>query len=290
MKNVEGKIVLVTGGGSGIGRLMALRFAERKAKIVLWDVVKDAMEEVAEEIRKAGGVAFTYVVDVSKSANIYAAAERVKADVGRVDILVNNAGIVSGKPLLDLPDEKIEMTFAVNTLSHFYTCKAFLPAMIAANEGHIVTIASSAAYVGIPRMTDYCSSKWAAFGFNESLRLELAHNGHTGVKTTVICPFYINTGMFEGVRTRFPLLLPILEPDYVADQIINAVLKEKAVLTLPYLPTLTGILRSLLPVCIFDWIGNFLGTTSSMDSFKGRGEEKKTQQLQSCAHAGERER
>ena len=85
--------------------------------------------------------------------------------MGLVDILINNAGIVSGQSLLEIEDEKIEATFGVNTLSLFWTAKAFLPAMVERNHGHIVTIASSAGLVGVSKLTDYCASKWAAVGF-----------------------------------------------------------------------------------------------------------------------------
>jgi len=80
--------------------------------------------------------------------------------------------------------------------------KSFLPAMLQRNSGHIVTIASAAGFVGTNGLVDYCASKFAAVGFDESLRMELAALGKTGVHTTVVCPYYINTGMFEGIKTR----------------------------------------------------------------------------------------
>ena len=83
--------------------------------------------------------------------------------------------------------------------------KAFLPAMVARNSGHIVSIASSAGLFGVTGLADYCASKFAAVGFDESLRFELEAMGKTGVHTTVVCPYYINTGMFDGVRTRYQL-------------------------------------------------------------------------------------
>ena len=122
---------------------------------------------------------------------------------------------MSGKDFLELPDDKIEATFDINVLSLFWTGKAFLPSMIQRNRGHIVTIASASGLIGVARLADYASSKWAAVGFDESLRAELSKVA-PGVMTTVVCPFYINTGMFRGVRSRFPFLLPILEEDDVA--------------------------------------------------------------------------
>mgnify|MGYP003694031817 CR=1 FL=1 len=99
--------------------------------------------------------------------------------------------------------------------------------MLARNSGHVVTIASAAGIVGISKMTDYCASKHAAVGFDESLRLELRRQA-ASVVTTVVCPFYISTGMFAGVRTRFPAILPILDPERVTDQIVDAIRTQPA--------------------------------------------------------------
>ncbi len=138
--------------------------------------------------------------------------------------MINNAGIVNGKKLLANEDYKmIEKTIAVNTTSHHYTVKEFLPEMMRKNEGHIVSIASMAGHFGVNGLVDYCASKFGAVGFNESLRLEL-RSSRSKVKTTCICPFYINTGMFDGVKSKFPILLPILEESYAARRIVNAVL------------------------------------------------------------------
>lgn len=118
-------------------------------------------------------------------------------------MLINNAGVVSGRALLDTPDELIERSFSVNTLAHFWTVKAFLPTMLENDHGHIVSIASMASHVGIPKLIDYCASKFAAFGFDEALRLELEVMGAEGVHTTAICPYFIQeTGMFDTVNSR----------------------------------------------------------------------------------------
>ena len=138
------------------------------------------------------------------------------------------------------------------------------------NKGHIVTIASAAGTMGVCGLSDYCASKFGAFGFNESLRMELKQQ-KSNVKTTVICPFYINTGMFEGVKTRFPFLLPILEEKWAADRIVNAVLQNEDVVLMPWFTNLTFVMRGILPVWVFDWMADFLGANSSMEEFKGRG-------------------
>lgn len=121
----------------------------------------------------------------------------------QVSLLFNNAGVLSGRSLLDTPDHMIERSFNVNVIAHFWTVKAFLPTMIEKDHGHIVTIASMAGYVGIAKLIDYCSSKFAAVGFDEALRLELEVMGVENVHTTVICPYFIQaTGMFDDVNSR----------------------------------------------------------------------------------------
>lgn len=97
----------------------------------------------------------------------------------------------------------------INTTAHFWTVREFLPEMIKKNHGHVVTIASIAGWIGVRGLADYCASKFGAVGFDESLRFELRAL-KSNVKTTCICPYFINTGMFDGVKSKFPLLFPIL--------------------------------------------------------------------------------
>ena len=270
MTAIHNKHVLVTGGASGIGRLLALRCAELGATVTIWDLDAAGAEAAAAEAaaRGAGG-AHAFACDVSDREEVYARAEEVRAAAGDVDVLVNNAGIINGQPLLELPDEKIERTFAVNTLALFWTAKAFLPAMVTRGSGHVVNVASAAGLIGSPRETDYAASKFAAVGFNEALRQELRRSS-PGVKTTVVCPFYVDTGMFAGVKTRFPLLLPILKEDDVVAAILGAIQHDRAVLQMPFMVRTLPAMR-LLPVWAFDRLADFFGVNGAMDGFTGRG-------------------
>ena len=119
-------------------------------------------EETAAFIRKQGGTAASYQVDVTNRQQVYDIAKKVTNEMGEVTILVNNAGIVSGKKIFDPEnnDSYMEKTVQVNTIAHFWTVKAFLPAMIRNNHGHFVTIASSAGLVGVNGLADYCASKF----------------------------------------------------------------------------------------------------------------------------------
>lgn len=119
-KDIAGETVLITGAGSGIGRLLALRFAKHGARIVVWDLNLEAAKETAKIVKESGGEAFAYHCDVSKPQTVYDAAAIIKREVGKVDILVNNAGIVTGKRFLECPDHMIQKTFEVNAMSHFW--------------------------------------------------------------------------------------------------------------------------------------------------------------------------
>ena len=262
---IDGARVLITGAGSGIGRLMALDAAARgAAEILIWDLSADSGDAVRDEITAAGGQARAFEVNVADSAQVETVAERT----GPVDILINCAGIVTGKKLLDADADAIRRVYDVNTLALYWTTKAFLPGMLERDRGAVVTIASAAGLTGVARQTDYSASKWAAVGFTESLRSELRAEG-SRVGTLVVCPFYINTGMFDGVRTKFPRLLPILEETDVSTRVLNAIESGREQLVMPPLVRLVPGVR-LLPTRAFDTVMDFLGVNQTMDHFTGR--------------------
>lgn len=271
-KDISGQVVLVTGGGSGIGRLMCLRFARLGATVVSWDINKAGNEETIAMIKKEGNKAFSYTVDMTNREKIYECAKKTKAEVGPVSILVNNAGIVSGTPLLDTPDEKIVRTFDVNIMAHFWTIKAFLPDMINHKQGHLVNVASLAGHSGTNKLVDYCASKFAAVGLDESLRVELFVQGHSEyIKTTVICPYYISTGMFAGVQSK---LIPILEPEFVADNVVSGVLTNREVVLLPWWSFLLIALKAVMTEPAFMKLSQAFGFNCSMDQFQGRQKQE----------------
>lgn len=262
---IAGSRILITGAGSGIGRLMALEAADRGAsEVIIWDLSAETGEAVRQEIEAKGVRARTFSVNVGDSAQVASIAQ----DVGDIDILVNCAGVVTGKKLLDADEAAIRRTFDVNTLALYWTTKAFLPGIRARNHGSIVTIASAAGLTGVAKQTDYSASKWAAVGFTESLRGELRTEG-SRVNTLVVCPFYINTGMFAGVQTKFPRLLPILEENNVSTQVIDSIESGREQLVMPSLVRLVPGAR-LLPTRAFDAVMDFLGVNQTMDHFTGR--------------------
>ncbi len=268
MADFFNKITLVTGGGCGLGRLIALKMAARGSHVVLWDIAADSLATVADELAEGGYRVTAYHCDVSDREMVYETASKVRGEVGKVDILINNAGVVSGRPFLECPDEHLKRTMAVNILAHFWTVKAFLPDMIRSNSGHIVTIASAAGIAGSAGLIDYSASKFAAFGFDEALRAELKKK-KLDIQTTVVCPYFMRGDMFAGVRTRFSQLLPILDAEHVSERLVNAIARKKRRLLMPPMVYTTWLFR-LLPVDIFDWVATFLGINSAMDQFHGR--------------------
>lgn len=270
---IQNKTVLITGGASGIGKLMAFECAKKEAKnVVVWDINQENLKKLNDEWENNPDCQKTNLItercDVSNKDQIAQLAKKILEKLNHIDILINNAGIVSGKSLLEISDEEIIKTFQINILAYFWTTRAFLPTMIQNRSGFICNIVSASALIGVYKLTDYASSKSAAFGFDESLRMEIQRNNWP-IQNLVVCPYYINTGMFDGVKTKFPWLLPILKPEKVAKKVIQAIEKGKKRLYMPWLVYLLPLGR-LFPVSIFDWIMNFLGVNHTMDEFKGR--------------------
>mmetsp|Transcript_11560 Transcript_11560/g.25277 ORF Transcript_11560/g.25277 Transcript_11560/m.25277 type:complete len:308 (-) Transcript_11560:113-1036(-) len=270
-KSLEGEVCVITGAGSGIGRLLSIELAKRGVIMILWDINIAGAEETAEMIRKIGGSATAFKVDVTNREEVYRIAQQVRNEIAEVTMLINNAGIVSGKKIFD-PDNSdgyMEKTMQVNTISHFWTVKAFMPAMIAKDHGHLITIASSAGLVGVNGLADYCASKFGAVGFHESVTQELHCMKKKNVKTLCVNPFYINTGMFDGVTTKNELLLPILEPSYVVSRIMTGITKNMHVVYMPWLVSTLHLLKCF-PLPAQNVLSDFLGVGSTMDEFKGR--------------------
>jgi all-trans-retinol dehydrogenase (NAD+) len=268
MSYYANKRVLITGGASGIGRLLALKIAAAGAQTAICDIDAAGMEKVRSDAAVRGLSMLCFPVDLSRRAQIDTLANEVGKQLGGVDILVNNAGIVSGKPFLECSDSEIERSLAINLNAHIWTIRAFLPGMIERGAGHLVTIASAAGIVGVARLADYSASKFACFGLDESLRSEF-RKSRLRIHTTVVCPYFIDTGMFAGVKTRFSFLLPILKQERVAARIFKAVARRRSRLLMPPLVYTVGLLR-LLPVRWFDFIADLLGINRAMDEFHGR--------------------
>ena len=259
--------IVITGGGSGIGRLVAIGAARKGAHVVIWDRDEAAARAVAREAGATGGRGSVVVVDLADADAIeLAAAETLM--LGPVDVLVNNAGVVSGRPLTELTAAQIERTMRVNAIAPILATRALLPAMRDAGRGRIVTVASAAGFIGVAGQTDYAASKFAAVGFMESLRAELRKE-RSPITTLTVAPFYIDTGMFDGVSTKVPALLPILSQARVATQILGAIQSRRALLALPPLVRIVPAIKAL-PTAVADWLADALGVNEGMEGFTGR--------------------
>lgn len=266
--SLRGQNVLVTGAGSGLGRLLALGAAQRSAgHVVVWDIQPDTAAETVAQLQSLGVDASFDVVDLASDESVDAAGEAVRQRIGGIDFLINNAGIVTGKTFLDQSHADVERTFQINALALYRVTRQFLPNMLVNNFGSVTVVASAASLTGVARQTDYAASKWAAHGFTESLRAEMRHQGHR-IHTLSVHPFYVSTGMFAGASSP-NMLLPILEPTQVVNRIFRALETGKQQLILPPAAAAANWLKTL-PVPLADQLRDLLGINSTMDQFTGR--------------------
>lgn len=195
------RTAVVTGGGSGIGRAIALRLAEDGFTTAVLDLNEESAGQVAEEARQKGHEAVAFGgVDVSDRAQVNAAMQRVRDTLGGpVVVLVNNAGVTGFGPFLKVTDETWDRIMAVNLNGPFYCCQAVVPDMKDAGWGRIVNISSSSAHSGQPYMTHYVASKAGLVGFTKSLALEL---GPVGITVNTIPPGFVDTPMLRASEER----------------------------------------------------------------------------------------
>ncbi|NXR08341.1 RDHE2 dehydrogenase, partial [Semnornis frantzii] len=269
-KSFFGEIVLITGSANGIGRQIVLKFAPTAATLVLWDTDDEGNEETSRLAQQLGARrVFTYHCDCSNKEEVYKQADKVREDIGDVTILINNAGIGVGKKFLELSDAEFENTMRVNFFSQVWTCKTFLPAMMAQNHGHLVATDSTAALIGIYRFSDYCASKYAILGLMETIDWEVSRAGKDGIKTTIVCPYFVKTALARGFESKCPLLLPAYEAESVACRIMDAIQKDKFYVMMP--PTLHIVgLKMLIPRKIILLLLSCLKIADSMDQAYGQ--------------------
>jgi len=268
MKDVKGKVVLITGAAMGMGKGLAELFGRDGARLVLWDLNGPELEKTAGQLKQAGIEVHTYLCDITNRAQVHERADQVHKEVGPVDVLVNNAGVVFGGELLKVPEEKIERTLQVNLLAYFWVTRAFLPDMVAKRAGHVVNLASAAGLMGVADLTAYCASKFGVIGFSESLRLEMRRAKLKDIKFTIVCPSYVSTGMFEGVQP--PLFSAFLPPVVMVHKIYNAVKKDRVWVMEPASVKIMPFLKAVTHQSILDWVSDMLGVNRSMQNWTGR--------------------
>ena len=264
----ENANVLITGGASGIGKIMGRMALEKGAKcFIIWDINLAGIEAARKDLGRYGKVK-GYVVDVANNEVVNLAYRKTVEDCGNIDILINCAGIITSNKTFDkqTADEMVR-TMNINTLAPMFVTRAMLPDMLQRNCGHVCNIASAGGMLSNPRMSVYAASKWGAIGWSDSVRIEL-QNMKSKVHVTTVAPYYINTGMFDGVKSP---IIPVLKPEYVAKRIIRAIERNTAFRGIPFGFHFIRFWQFLLPTRIFDWFfGEVMGIYHAMDAFTGR--------------------
>ena len=255
---------LITGAGRGMGRGLCLAALGAGGDVVAWDIDDDVLDALVADAAGLPGNLRVMTVDVTDRDAVNEAA----VHVGPVDILVNNAGATGKERLINENPVVIERVMGVNAIALFWTTQAFLPTMVERNHGHIVTLASAAGMVPLANAVVYTASKHAAVGFHEALRQELRSEA-PGVETTLVTPFYVNTGMFDGANTRFPGLWPIVDEADAVSAIVSAVADNRRRLTMPAIARASYLFR-VLPTAVSDFLLDQLGINNSMSGFRGR--------------------
>lgn len=194
-RSLNGKVAVVTGAGSGIGRAIAVRLAEDTARIAIWDINGDGAAETAQMVEAAGGTAIAVTVDCSDKAAIKDAADRTRAAFDPVAILINNAGIAPFTPFLDIDDALFDTVIRINLRGPYLVTKEVLPDMLAAGWGRVVNITSSSVQTGSPAQGHYVSAKGGLMGMTKALALEFAASG---VTFNMVPPGFIDTPMLRA--------------------------------------------------------------------------------------------
>ncbi len=264
----ENANVLITGGASGIGKIMGRMALEKGAScLIIWDINPQTIATAVSELGKKGKVK-GYIVDVSRNELVVEGYNKVVNECGEVDILINCAGIVTSNKTFDKQTaDEIVRTININTIAPMFVTRAMLPGMIKRNRGHVCNIASAGGMLSNPKMSVYAASKWGAIGWSDSVRIEL-QDRKSDVHFTTVAPYYINTGMFDGVKSR---IIPILKPEYVCKRIIRAIERNKSFRGIPFGFHFIRFWQFILPTRVFDWLfGEVMGIYHTMDNFTGR--------------------
>jgi len=254
VKQLNGRVAVVTGAASGIGLAMATRFAAEGMRCVLADVDEGTLQRAVDDLRRAGATAVGVRTDVSRAADVQALADSAIAEFGAVHVLCNNAGVGGGSDFAQTPLDVWEWVLGVNLWGVIHGCRTFLPLLLEQDEGHIVNTSSMAALNGHPLgLAPYTVSKFGVLGLSQNLFFELAATASLRVGISVLIPGLTRTRIFESVRNQPETLtaappssfirssMAALEgvwdkampPEEVADA-VTAAIREQRFYILPY--------------------------------------------------------
>ena len=266
--NINNRNVLITGGASGIGKIMGRIALEKGARcLIIWDINEQNIASTVKEFEAKGKVK-GYRVDVGDIEAVRTAYATTVKECGDIDLLINNAGIITSNRTFDQVEiSEIDRTIRINAVAPMYVAREILPDMLRRGVGHICNITSAGGMLGNPRMAVYGASKWAAIGWSDSVRIELQEQ-KSPVRVTTVTPYYINTGMFNGVKSP---IIPILNPENTAKKIIRAVEKNRIFRGIPFGLHFIRFWQFILPIRVFDFFfGKVFGIYHTMDNFVGR--------------------
>jgi NADP-dependent 3-hydroxy acid dehydrogenase YdfG len=245
----KNKVVFITGASSGIGSELASQLAAKGATLGLLARRREMLNELCLEIEKKGAAARSFAADVTDQKAVFAAADNLKSEFGRIDILIANAGIAGGAVhAKDLQTESFAQVVNVNLLGAVNSVAAVLPQMVERKSGHLVAISSLAAYRGLPKSAAYCASKAAMSALFESLRVDLRSSG---VFVTTIHPGFIKTPLTSGRGNKMPFLMEL--PQATA-KIVKIIEQKKKIAAFPF--PLSTLVRAgqMFPAWLYDRI------------------------------------
>ncbi len=247
LRSYDGLTALVTGASSGIGRLLALRFARLGARLVLVARREAELQALASEIAGEGGEALALPCDVSDREQVSVSAKQALEHYGRIDLLVNNAGYGHHRRFIDWDVADMERMMCVNYFGTLYWTKALLPQMVEQRRGWLVFMASIGGKIGVPEESAYAASKFALVGLAEALSIELEDDG---ISVLTICPGTFRTDFFdEEALARMPPVSQrnMQEPEALVDTVIDALAKGKREITVPGRFAAAYVVKAIAP-------------------------------------------
>lgn len=261
------QVVLITGAGHGLGRALSLTMAQMGATLVVTNREISKAQETVDLILQSGGKAIGLFLDVSKVESIREAREQISQKVGEVSVLINNAGVVSGGEFTKVDLDSHLRTLDINLKGLIQTTHFFLPEMLKRSKAVLINIASASSLLALPWASTYAASKWGVLGFSDSLREELKLLKQSHCQVISVCPSYISTGMFQGVK--LPWLMRWVSPENLANRIVRAIEKHETTVLTPWNVIPVPLAKALLPHSWFLTLCRWLGVTKSMVSWQG---------------------
>lgn len=204
MRHLEGKVAVVTGAASGIGRALAERFARERMKLALADIEEGPLAAARDALAKAGAEVIAVRTDVARGEEVEVLAQRTFEAFGTAHVICNNAGVGVGGPAWEIEPSGWEWILGVNLWGVVHGTRAFVPRMVEQGEGHVVNTASIAGLVSAPGMAAYCATKHAVVAFSECLHHDLALATGGDVRVSVVCPAWVKTHIADSERNRPP--------------------------------------------------------------------------------------